>query len=429
MKFSILISCFSILLLQTAYRQCLLEVNSTRSSTTTTTTTTTSTTTALPLHNVTSLPISNTTDSSNGTDGGDDEKIIEDICGHPWSYAQKDVLLTLWGLVYWSIQALTWGILPIMQSYSMAGDFTKLGKIKSAFVANAIYYGSFVVIFFIILIYVALRTSLGWAELKVICTTASNTWGLFLLVVLLGYGLVEIPRSCFNTSLHGRTQTYVYFKVAKLSAEKIEADERLEDVLDEINCAYQAISPNNTRFRSFINEILDKCPTDWRNNLLSRYQNLDRSSSAAIRSSSGVVYTEKSLIRMNQQIKKAVQDHHRVHCQWDNLINKAIDWEDVSRNQLSQSQTFKPTLKRNPPESSLLKIFYENLFSPRIEWYWKCAVRGPFFRCLAYVTGALSLMVIWSEMTFSIHHPPLSIFASIFISLKSNHNYFLIEVS
>ena len=68
--------------------------------------------------------------------------------------------------------------------------------------------------------------------LKVLGITASNTWGLFLLVLLLGYGLVEVPRGIWNNSKRGHMLSYTYFKLAKLSVEKTEAEENLEDVLD-----------------------------------------------------------------------------------------------------------------------------------------------------------------------------------------------------
>ena len=70
------------------------------------------------------------------------------------------------------------------------------------------------------------------SQLKVLAITASNTWGLFLLVLLLGYGLVDIPRSCWLASKRGIQLSLSYFKVAKLSTEKSEAEENLEDVLD-----------------------------------------------------------------------------------------------------------------------------------------------------------------------------------------------------
>ena len=68
-------------------------------------------------------------------------------------------------------------------------------------------------------------------QIKVLAITASNTWGLFLLVLLLGYGLVEIPRLCWNYSKRRYSLERIYFKVAKMSLERIEAEEEQEDAL------------------------------------------------------------------------------------------------------------------------------------------------------------------------------------------------------
>ena len=51
-------------------------------------------------------------------------------------------------------------LLPMMQSYAQAGDFTVAGKIKSSLIDNAIYYGSYLLIFGVCLIYVAVRPDL-----------------------------------------------------------------------------------------------------------------------------------------------------------------------------------------------------------------------------------------------------------------------------
>lgn len=73
-------------------------------------------------------------------------------------------------------------------------------------------------------------------KLKAIASSASNTWGLFLLVLLLGYALVEVPRSLWNSSKRGYVLNYSYFKAAKLSSEKCEAEETVDDIL-EVTCS------------------------------------------------------------------------------------------------------------------------------------------------------------------------------------------------
>uniref|UniRef100_A0A915JFH1 Uncharacterized protein n=1 Tax=Romanomermis culicivorax TaxID=13658 RepID=A0A915JFH1_ROMCU len=126
-----------------------------------------------------------------------------------------------------------------MQSYCKAGEFTVVGKLKSSLVENAIYYTSFVVLFIFLLIYVAAQgISLYPSNIKTICITASNTWGLFVLVILLGYGLVEIPRRLWLNSF---TKNYslqkTYFDVEKLSTDKNDAEENLREVYKEAKAA------------------------------------------------------------------------------------------------------------------------------------------------------------------------------------------------
>ena len=47
-----------------------------------------------------------------------------------------------------------------MQSYSYAGDFTVRGKIKTALIENAIWYGSYLIIFIGLLLYVIFHPDL-----------------------------------------------------------------------------------------------------------------------------------------------------------------------------------------------------------------------------------------------------------------------------
>lgn len=108
----------------------------------------------------------------------------------------------LWRVVYWTSQLLTWLILPMMQSYVQAGEFTIKGKLRSALLDNAIYYGSYLFICGILLAYIAVKPDLelDWHNLKAIASSASNTWGLFLLVFMLGYGLISVPQALYHSS-------------------------------------------------------------------------------------------------------------------------------------------------------------------------------------------------------------------------------------
>ena len=76
-------------------------------------------------------------------------------CKEPHSLLTPTTLPNLWRVVYWSSQFLTWLILPVMQSFSQAGEFTFTGKLKSSLWDNAIYYSSYLLIALILVIYIA----------------------------------------------------------------------------------------------------------------------------------------------------------------------------------------------------------------------------------------------------------------------------------
>jgi len=100
------------------------------------------------------------------------------VCQVPWSYVPDEIFPELWRVVYWTSQCLTWQatvylvveiidlelfyrlILPLMQSYTKAGDFTVKGKLRSALIDNAIYYSTYLCICVVLLVYIVLKPGL-----------------------------------------------------------------------------------------------------------------------------------------------------------------------------------------------------------------------------------------------------------------------------
>lgn len=345
---------------------------------------------------------------------------VRTICKEPLSYVRDPVLSILWHVVYWTSQSLTWIILPMMQSYAKAGEFTVLGKLKYALIANAIYYGTYLLVFAICLIYLATKPGmyLDGPRLKVLAITASNTWGLFLLVLLLGYGLIELPRLCWLSSKRGFMLSRTRFKLAKLSLERIEAEEDLEDILSEVsrlNDTIQAPHP----FRKYVDVILAKCPESLRNSISS--PSSARSRSAFDRSDTPhEVPTERSLARLHRRLIVAIQRHGCTQCQWSKHMNAAMELEELAENQAS-------VLKVYHRSSGVYSGWFRHCHSPSIEWYWKCWICPWTLRLLAVLMFAFSLMVIWSECLFFVKSPVLSLFA-IFIDLaRAHYNYVAVE--
>ncbi|KAK6188702.1 hypothetical protein SNE40_004829 [Patella caerulea] len=338
------------------------------------------------------------------------------LCEEPLSHVPDNVLPALWRVVYWTSQVLTWLVLPMMQSYSNAGDFTVLGKIKSALIENAIFYGTYLLIFGICLIYVAARPDLDvdGEKLKVIGVTASNTWGLFVLVLMLGYGLVEVPRAFWNSSKRGYTLSRTHFKIAKLCTEKTEAEEALEDVLDETKRLAENIKYNHP-LRKNMDTILAKCPESLRNSVRNKMDDYEDYESTQ----DGI--SEKIMVKLHKKVMQSIQLEKRTQIQWTMLMEKVFDVEDTMNNENNQDRLFRRTYNTDYNQ------FVRAIYTPRVEWYWKCKIRPWFMMGLSIILMIFSFMVVWSECLFFIKDPILSLFA-VFIDLaQHNYDYVYIE--
>ncbi|KAK7075102.1 LMBR1 domain-containing protein 2 [Halocaridina rubra] len=334
-------------------------------------------------------------------------------CHKPWSLVPDGVFPVFWRVVYWTSQVLTWLILPLMQSYTKAGDFTFGTKLRSAVIDNAIYYGSYLLIVGILLLYIALNDpGLDGAKLRAIAASASNTWGLFWLVLLLGYGLVEVPRSFWHSASTLHTLHHAYFRAAKLSQEKAEANEHVGDLLQSMQALGGSIGLGHP-LRSHMDIIETKVPTEL----------LDKARRHLVPDSPHAdVPSEKALVRLHKQLIKALQNHRRVETQWGLLVSKIVDLEDTHRNAVSHEKSFKPS---TPPQRHYI---FSYIYPPTLEWVWRCRIRGYLLRALAVLCALVSVVVVWSELTFFSTSPTISLFA-VFVNLaKANYDYFTIEV-
>lgn len=102
----------------------------------------------------------------------------------------------VWYTVFASTYVCAWVLLPVAQSFTEMGEFTWQGALWHAITLNAKTYLIIVtilsVLFAYILILYGAYTSL--ASVWKIGISLANAWGLFMLIVFMPYGLVEVPR-------------------------------------------------------------------------------------------------------------------------------------------------------------------------------------------------------------------------------------------
>lgn len=181
-------------------------------------------------------------------------------CKKPTLYLPEIFTSICWNVLFWASFFLCWFIYPIMQSYSTSGEFNISGKIKASIVENVWFYAIMGIVGLIFLvIYIIVTKSFSLIPL---CKALSNAWGLCLLILTLGYGLVTIPKKVWHRSSVKKRISKYYFDVGKA---KGKLDNARDDFLKTLRLlkSYDTYMDTSDPFRKYVDTILKREPTGY----------------------------------------------------------------------------------------------------------------------------------------------------------------------
>ena len=270
-------------------------------------------------------------------------------------------------------------------------------------------------------------------------TAASTTWGLFLLVLLLGYGLVQMPVNIYNHSRTNFFLSHTQFKLSQLYNEKVEVEDRLDTSIDELTKLCMQIKADDP-LRPYLEQVIRIVPEQYSDRIKLTVEDYENHR-IVLTTRFTDLETEEKLIKLHERLKSNIHIHHRVQTYWLQRIAEAFYLEDILNSENNSEHRF---IRENPFPSSWLrqKLFNQHPILGKdfhqqrerdigiLEWYTFCRIRRWALRILGISLGLISIMVIWSEMTFfSTKKVILSIFALCVNSARDHHAYLTMEVS
>lgn len=116
----------------------------------------------------------------------------------------------------------------------MAGQFTFRGRLAEAIKQNLIFYGVMAVCGVAFLIWLIVANNLSTNDLPAFMFTLSTTFGLCVIVVMLGYGLVEVPRMVWRSADAQQMLRRLQFKAPDLDQELFDAKCAVEETVGEV---------------------------------------------------------------------------------------------------------------------------------------------------------------------------------------------------
>lgn len=164
-----------------------------------------------------------------------------------------EIIQSLWDVSYWSTQVLTWLLIPVLQHVTASGERTVMKKLGYAIAKLWKFY---VIVGGLAILGVCTAVAFGKLSVSTLPTLIvllSNTYGLVAILLLLGYGLVHVPKSMYRSSFEDESQLHlIYYRVGR-SFTRFEASaEALHRVLEVMLFTQQQVPTSETMVKGAI---------------------------------------------------------------------------------------------------------------------------------------------------------------------------------
>mmetsp|Transcript_2258 Transcript_2258/g.3469 ORF Transcript_2258/g.3469 Transcript_2258/m.3469 type:complete len:696 (-) Transcript_2258:95-2182(-) len=311
----------------------------------------------------------------------------------------------LWSAIYWSTFVLAWIILPVQMAYHLSGEFTCVGKLLEALKSNCISYMAGVVVMVIFIIYVAAtKGSAGAVHFIGFMMAMGNTYGVVLIILLMGNGLVALPRRLWHMGNTGVELTRLY--LLSLSVETAFHDARFE--LEDCEAEVKRVMD------SFESSLSDRSLKPLADIIQQRVQSFDfalRSTSNKHRkmnSSDKVAIDKKSLVALHGRVKRAQLRVTAAEHRWRNLLLKVKVEESLLDGTLRIEEAGWCEMKTVvsprsvPPLGSVAYFSYTFLRSyDSVRFFWRKYLYTTACRVMSVICGLASCLIFYSELNMS----------------------------
>ena len=117
-------------------------------------------------------------------------------------------------LLYWTVYILTWTIIPVLQEWENSGDLSSTDRLKRSLKVNGVFYLYMLigaVVSLGVLVWLDLSGDMG---LITYLKALASTFGIFLEMVLMGYAMVEVPKTHWRTGDLVQEVKYLKFRIS-----------------------------------------------------------------------------------------------------------------------------------------------------------------------------------------------------------------------
>eukprot|EP00884_Botryococcus_braunii_P007317 jgi/Botrbrau1/16587/Bobra.0068s0018.2 len=304
---------------------------------------------------------------------------------------RSELLTVWWRVAYWYGFTVQLTLLPFHQEYADCGAFTVADRLTTSLRNNLIFYAILLATGAAGLLLLLLMGELEPSNIVYFCIAASNAVGLIAGMFLLGYGLVAVPQHLWRAAEVEGALRMLRHRAAGQAETAINARTELGrsiTLVRKVSGQFNQRDPMR-KFMDKITAMAESCPSD-----------VAPSPDADVPPSEDLDYFDRQdLAKLRRRCKRAMQDYDREKELYIEIVRRYIQIQDIIRNKGSPGPFVSTLHKPLPP------------WLARLEWLWKCVLRGWFFRFLAILAVLMSGAVLVAEATISPKLPNLSVFS------------------
>lgn len=299
-------------------------------------------------------------------------------------------------------------MVPLIQGFEDAGDFTVTERLKTSLHVNFIFYlvvgsiGLFGLILLILMHKHWNRDVLGFAM------ACSNTFGLVTGAFLLGFGLSEIPKSIWRNADWTTRQKVLSHKISKMAVKLDDAHQELSNAIVVAQATSNQMSKRDP-LRPYM-DVID--------NMLTQMFKED----PAFKPQGGRLgendmdydTDEKSMATLRRHLRQAREEYYRYKSEYMSYVMEALELEDTVKNYERRTSTgWKYVSSVEPARTGKIGSLIDTT-----EFFWRCILRKQLEKLLAIILCVMSAAILLAEATLLPSRVHLSLFSILINSVK-----------
>mmetsp|Transcript_31940 Transcript_31940/g.95639 ORF Transcript_31940/g.95639 Transcript_31940/m.95639 type:complete len:655 (-) Transcript_31940:140-2104(-) len=365
-----------------------------------------------------------------GSDADDGDAAADDVEGEgdvtmatatsDEDFSEVNATYVPWLVTYWSTFLLAWTVLPLVRQTLLSGHFTLSSRLRYG--CRRVVRALAIMLCLAVAGILALAAKLGTWHIIPVVMALGNTYGLLLVSLLLGYGLVDVPRKLWRNAnpelelrraqiMAGAADEALFDAVWKLQDREESIDKAVSAIENSDKGHISSDSPDDVYYAQCVDDLIKK--REETANLSPELQRRRTAGSQRRHSNSGddgegnreeggeVQNGERpsldELARLGAKLKLAQAQLVSAEQRWNALVERSQFYGELKEGGSPPGHlgvaASAPLLSRANAQLSIVGQYGR--------YVWRRWLRSPMYRFLGMFTAGLSVMVLWSEATLA----------------------------